>query len=167
MRWHPRLVMRFGRNGVASPTSAVGHLFAVLFAGVIAAGATAALLGLRPPGRWIPVLLVPAWLVLLARSLRDAWAWLAAPEAERAAFRAEVESLRRWTSPHGYAPIFDAHTLRRATWALLLAALGATVALARRHDSLLVPATFAGAFLLGGGLDLLRRGRARGRRRAA
>jgi hypothetical protein len=160
MLGRPRLVERFRRQDVVSPTSTLGYVLAVLFSGVIAVGASAALLAFRPPGRWTPLLLVPAWLLLLARSLRDAWSWLAAPDGERAAFRAEVESLRRWTPPHGYAPIFDANTLARAAWALLLAAAGAAVALARWYDAILVPLTFAAAFLLGGGRDLLRRGRA-------
>jgi hypothetical protein len=159
MRARPRLVMRFRRQDVVSPTSTLGYVLAVLHSGVIAAGASAALIAFRPPGRWTPLLLVAAWLLLLARSGRDAWAWLAAPEPERAAFGAEVEALRRWTPPPGYAPIFDADTWARAAWALLLSAAGAAVALARWNDAVVVPAAFAAAFLLGGGGDLLRRGR--------
>ncbi len=158
MRWHPRLVLRSGRHGVASPTSAVGHLFAVLVAAVIALGAAASLLAAGSPGRWMAVVLA-AWLLLLARTIRDAWAWLAATASERAAFRAEVESLRPWTPPTGYAPIFDANRWGRATWALLFAALAGGIALARWHAEPLVPAMFAAAFVVAGGLDL-RRGRA-------
>jgi hypothetical protein len=160
VRWRPPLVVRFGRDGVASPTSTVGHLLAVSFVGVIAAGATVSLLSSPAPGVWMPVVLA-AWLLLLGRGLRDTWAWLAAPDEERAGFRAEVESLRQWTPPPGYAPILDANRWGRAAWALLVAALGASVALARWHDAVLVPAMFTIAFLVAGGHHLGRRERGR------
>lgn len=158
MRWRPRLVMRFGRHGVASPTSAVGHLFDLLVAAAIALGAAASLFGSDSSGRLLPLVLA-AWLLLLARTIRDGWAWLAATDAERASFRAEVEALRPWTPPPGYAPIFDANRCRRATGGLLVAALAASVAHARWHEELLVPAMFAAALVVTVGLDL-RRGRA-------
>jgi amino acid permease len=158
MRWRPRLVLRFGRHGVASPTSAVGHLFAVLVAAVIALGAAVSLLASASTGRLLLAVLA-AWLLLLARSIRDAWAWSAATEVERASFRAEVEGLRPWTPPPGYAPVFDANRWGRAAWALAFAALAGGISLARWHEELLVPAMFAAAFVVAGGLDL-RRGRA-------
>ncbi|HET8538976.1 MAG TPA: hypothetical protein VFL83_03790 [Anaeromyxobacter sp.] len=163
MRWGPRLVIRFCEHGVASPTSAVGHLFAIVFVGVMVVGATASLLASRSDVRWVPLVLVLAWLLLFGQVVRDAWAWLAAPEAERAVLRAEVESLRPWTPPRGYVPIFDAHRWRRAVGALLAAALGASFAFARWNEGLLVPAMFAIAFFAAGGRDLARAGHAPGR----
>ena len=157
MRWHPRLVLRLGRRGVASPTSGLGHVLGVLVAAVIALGATASAVASSAPGRWMTAVLA-AWLLLLARALKDAWAWLAATEAERASFRAQVAELRTWTPPPGYAPILDADRWGRATAALVLAAVAGWLAAARWHADGLVPATFAAAFLVAGGLDL-RRGR--------
>lgn len=152
MRWRPGLVLRFGSHGVASPTSAVGHLFAVLVAAVIALGSAVSLLASASPGRWLPIVLA-AWLLLLARTVRDAWAWLAASDAERAAFRLEVETLRPWTPPPGYAPIFDANRWGRATWALVFAVLAGVVGAVRWHEELLVPAMFAISFVVAGGLE--------------
>ena len=157
MPWRPRLLMRLRRGGVASPTSALGHLLGVLVAAVIALGATAAAAAAVSPRRLMAAVLA-AWLLLLARAIRDAWAWAAASDAERASFRAEVEALRPWTPPRGYAPIFDADRWGRAAWALLLAAVAGWLAAARWHSEQLVPAMFAAAFLVAGGLDL-RRGR--------
>lgn len=158
MRFRPRLVLRLGGDGVASPTSAVGHLVAVLVAGVITVGAAASAFASASPGVASPLVLF-AWLLLLARTARDAFAWLAATEAERASFRAEVQSLRPWTPPPGYAPIFDANRWARATSALALAAAGGGVAAARWHEGLVVPALFGAAFVAAGGLEW-RRGRA-------
>jgi hypothetical protein len=158
MRWGPRLVLRFGSHGVASPTSGVGHLLDLLVAAVIAAGAAASLFGAPSPGRLLRIVLA-AWLLLLARTLRDAWAWRAATDAERASFRAEVEALRPWTPPPGYAPIFDANRCRRATGALLVAAVAVSIAQVRWHEELVVPALFAAALVVTAGLDL-GRGRA-------
>jgi len=156
MRWRPRLVLRFGRHGVASPTSGVGHLFSVLVAAVIALGATTALLASAARGWWMPVVLA-AWLLLLARTVRDAWAWFAATDAERAAYRAEVALHRPWTPPPGYAPIFDANRCWRATGALAVAAVAGAVGHVRWHSELLVPAMFAAALLVTGDLALRRR----------
>ncbi len=153
MAWHPRLVLRLRRNGVASPTSGLGHLVGVLVAAVIALGAAASVVVAASPRRIMAAVLA-AWLLLLARALKDAWAWAAATDAERAAFRAEVEALRPWTPPTGYAPIFDADRWGRAAWALLLAAVAGWLSAARWHSELLVPAMFAAAFLLAGGLSL-------------
>jgi hypothetical protein len=166
MRWRPRLVLRFGRHGVASPTSGVGHLFSVLFEAVIALGATAALLASAASGWWMPIVLA-AWLLLLARTVRDAWAWFAATDAERAAYRAEVAVHRPWTPPPGYAPIFDAHRCRRATGALVVAAVAGTVGHLGWHTDLLVPAMFATALLASGDLELRRRGALGARSQAA
>lgn len=160
MRWRPRLVLRFGRGGVASPTSSAGHAVAVSFAAVIAAGAAGALAVAAAPGR-VLLAVVLAWVLFLGRALRDAWAWLAAGAAERAAFAAEVEAERRWTPPAGYAPIFDANRWGRATSAALVAAAGVAAALLRWHEGLLVPALFSLAFVVAGGLDLARAGRTR------
>lgn len=165
MRWRPRLVLRLGRHGVASSTSGLGHLLDLLVAAVIALGAAAAHLASSPSGRTMPFVLL-ACLALLARTVKDGWAWVAASDRERASFRAAVEAQRPWTPPEGYAPILDANRWRRATSALVLAALAGTAAAARWHAELLVPAMFAAAFVAAGGLEL-RPGRAFARPSAA
>lgn len=132
-----------------SPTDSAGYgvqggLAAFVACGLVAVAATReplALLALFIPGVF----------------LRDAWAWFASTEAERAAFLDEVERLkaRGWGPPPNEVQLGG-----RWTWAAvaaLVACLGLSIVLASRvHPAFLVLALFSVALLAAVLLDRLR-----------
>ncbi|OJH40386.1 hypothetical protein BON30_15285 [Cystobacter ferrugineus] len=85
MAWHPRLVVRFDRGRcITSPTNSVGYGVQGILAAFVACG----LVVVAASGESL-VLLV---LAVPGVFLRDAWAWFAATEEERASFRTEAET---------------------------------------------------------------------------
>lgn len=146
MAWRPRLVVRRGRGGsVSSPTTTAGY---ALLGVVASALAIECVIGAVRDSPW-------ALLGLLISSifLHDTWAWFAATDAERAAFKVEVARL-------GGGPD---QTTYGTTWGLgvlsaLLLWLAASVLLAYRDPSWLVSAMFALAVLVAVTLDRIRNG---------
>lgn len=149
MAWHPRLVVRFGKGrSISSPTSSSGYVLL----GFMGASLTCALsMGATHEPLLLLALAVPGFF------LRDAWAWFASTEEERAAFRAEVERLKSqgWGPPPNQVLIGE-----RWGWkavAGLLAVLALSIALvAFVSEAFLVPMMFAAAFLAAVLFDRLR-----------
>ncbi len=157
VRWRPSLVVRFGRGGsVFSPTSNTAHAFYGAVAAAMTCGVIAAALSGAP--------FMLLGLVVTGVFLRDAWAWFAATEAEKAAFRARIAELQGL----GHAPPAD-QTVIGQRWGLLvfgglLAWLGVSILMVDLgHPEFLVSAMFAASFTVLAALDLLRK-RMRSRR---
>jgi hypothetical protein len=86
MAWHPRLVVRFSKSGrVSLPQSGSDYVIQLCLAALFAGGFVVVAHG-RPSSIAIAV-------GVLLWSLREVWAWFAASEEERAAFREEIRRL--------------------------------------------------------------------------
>jgi hypothetical protein len=87
----PKLVVRFGKGGVSSPTSSLGFVAQVVLTVVFTS--LFFFVGLVP---WRPIslLIIALCTTLVGISARDAIAWFLAPQEERREFVNYVESLR-------------------------------------------------------------------------
>lgn len=154
----PRLVLRYGKGGSpSSPTSSAGYALQGAIGGAIGLGLLAAAFGGQP------FFLLGLAVVLIL--LRDAWAWFAATEEERAAFRAEVEQRGLLLGRPGPDQVSLGASWGTGTLASLSASLAACLALAFWVTPLfLVASMFVASFLAAGLLDRVRAAlRARGR----
>lgn len=159
MRWRPSLVVRFGRGGsLLSPTSNTGYAFYGAMAAVMTCAVIAAALSGEP--------LFLVGLAITGLFLRDTWAWFAATDAEKAAFRARIAELQLL----GHAPPAD-QTVIGQNWGLLalgglLAWLGFSILMVvRGQPAFLVSVMFAASFTVLAAVDLARkRLRSRGSR---
>jgi len=87
----PKLVVRYGKGGVSSPTSSFGYVAQAVLGLVITSLFFS--VGLVP-WRRISVFIIAIGIGVVGISVRDALAWFLASDEERRQFVNEVESLR-------------------------------------------------------------------------
>lgn len=135
MIWHPRLVVRTGANkSLSSFTSNRGHLF-LAFCGAFLT-ALISWYALKEPRLWVSLTIPGAvfW---------DVWAWFAASEAEKAAFREEVARL----TSQGYVTAEEQLTWGRSwgptvLWVSLAVAVGSALLVTQFFNGTLLGVIF-------------------------
>jgi len=158
--WRPRLVARRDRSGrVRGPTTR-----AVVWNLIVAGGAALALLVVLGRGARVPggALVFVAFVALVVgRALWEAWAWFAATDAEREAFRRYVASVPLDRDPRRGGPTSRPIGSRWSNGFLagLAAVTAACFALSRYRVEFLVVAMLSLAFLAVVVLDRFRAAR--------